>query len=109
MIQPEGRHSRPSPPLRGGGSSSDGSAAYEESPAAVIRRHRQVVMQRFIVCETLVVAVMAASVIAGISGRFATALPTPLFSIVPIGAAIIGTIIPILFFGGPKSRPRTRR
>jgi hypothetical protein len=66
-------------------------------------------MLYFIVLETMAIGVTIASAIAGISIRFAAESLTPVFRILPVGAAIVAAILPILFFGDPKRRNRTRR
>lgn len=77
-----------------------------ESVAGLIRRRRRVRMLRFIACETVAIGIMVASVIAGLSTRFATETLTPLFRMLPITAAAAATIIPILFYGNTGRRPR---
>jgi hypothetical protein len=66
-------------------------------------------MLYFIALETMAIGVTIASAIAGISIRFAAESLTPVFRILPVGAAVVAAILPILFFGDPKRRNRTRR
>jgi hypothetical protein len=80
-----------------------------EDPAALIRHRRRVRALWFIVFETVAIGVMAASIVAGISARFAAENLTPLFRILPISAAIVAVILPIFFFGDAKRRNRRRR
>jgi pyrroline-5-carboxylate reductase len=61
-------------------------------------------MIRFIAAETVAIAVLVVSVLAGISERFASASLTPVFRALPITAAIVAAVLPILFFGGPQGR-----
>jgi hypothetical protein len=59
---------------------------------------------RFIVAEVLVLSVLILSVLAGISERFSSESFTPVFRALPITAAVVAAILPILFFGDPKRR-----
>jgi len=59
---------------------------------------------RFVAAETLAVGILMASIIAGVSARFAVESLTPIFRILPIIAAAAAAILPILFFGNPKRR-----
>jgi hypothetical protein len=61
-------------------------------------------MMRFIAGEIVAIAVLAVSVLAGISERFAVESLTPIFRTLPIAAATIAAVLPILFFGHPKKR-----
>ncbi len=54
---------------------------------------------RFLLCETLALALLAGTVVAGVSERFVSDSFTPLFKYLPAGAAILAAIIPILFYG----------
>jgi hypothetical protein len=80
-----------------------------EDPAALVRHRRRVRTARFIVCETIAVAIMVASALAGVSARFAADNLTPIFRVLPVSAAIVAAILPIIFFGDPKRRNRPRR
>lgn len=80
-----------------------------EGLAALIRLRRRVRMLRFIVCEAVAIGIMVGSALAGLSARFAAESFTPIFRVVPIGAAIVATILPILFFGNPMRRKGARR
>jgi hypothetical protein len=71
-------------------------------PAALVRRRRRIRMARFVVAETVVIALMIGSVVAGVSARFAHESFTPIFRVLPITAAVVATILPIIFFGDPK-------
>jgi hypothetical protein len=61
-------------------------------------------MAQFIAVEIVALAILFGSVIAGISERFANESLTPLFRALPITAAIVAAVLPILFFGNPKRR-----
>jgi hypothetical protein len=76
----------------------------DQDPASVVRHRRRMRMARFIVAEIAAIAVLFGSVIAGISERFAVESLTPLFRTLPITAAIVAAVLPILFFGHPKRR-----
>jgi hypothetical protein len=80
-----------------------------EDPAALIRHRRRVRMVRFIVCEAVTIAVMVGSAVAGISERFAAENFTPVFRVLPVSAAVVAVVLPIIFFGDPKRRSRPRR
>jgi hypothetical protein len=78
----------------------------ELDPVAIARRRRRLRFARFIVFETLAVTILVASILAGISARFAAESLTPLFRVLPVVAASLAAILPILFFGDPKRRGR---
>ncbi|HVF71164.1 MAG TPA: hypothetical protein VM940_06115 [Chthoniobacterales bacterium] len=59
-------------------------------------------MARFLVAEAFAIAVMMASVVAGVSARFAADSLTPIFKVLPITAAVVAAILPIVFFGTSK-------
>jgi hypothetical protein len=80
-----------------------------DNVALIIRRRRRLRMLRFIVFEMIAIGVTVASAIAGISIRFATESLTPVFRVLPVGAAVIAAILPIAFFGHPERRNRKRR
>jgi hypothetical protein len=52
--------------------------------------------------ELFAIGVMIASIVAGISARFANDSLTPIFRVLPISAAVVTAILPIVFFGDPK-------
>jgi hypothetical protein len=81
----------------------------QEDPAALIRHRRRVRTVRFIICEAVAIAVMVGSAVAGISERFAAENFTPLFRVLPVSAAVVAVVLPIIFFGDPKRRNRPRR
>jgi len=72
--------------------------------AALVRHRRRVRLARFIAGEAIAIAVLVVSVLAGISERFVAESLTPLFRTLPITAAIVAAILPILFFGDPKRK-----
>jgi hypothetical protein len=74
------------------------------NPARLIRQRRRMRMMRFVAAETFAVAVLLVSVVAGISERFAAEALTPIFKVLPITAATVAALLPILFFGHPKRR-----
>jgi hypothetical protein len=78
----------------------------ELDPIAFVRHRRRLRLARFIAFETVAVAVLVASILAGISARFAAESLTPLFRVLPVTAASVAAILPILFFGDPKRRGR---
>ncbi len=80
-----------------------------ESVSAIIRRRRRAKMLWFIAFETLAICITVGSALAGISTRFAEESLTPIFHLLPIGAAIVVVILPVIFFGDPKRRNRSRR
>jgi hypothetical protein len=61
-------------------------------------------MARLVAAETFAVAVTIASVVAGISARFAAETFTPIFRVLPISAAVVAAILPIFFFGDLRRR-----
>jgi hypothetical protein len=63
-------------------------------------------MAGFIASETFAIGIFVASVLAGISERFASESLTPIFRILPITAAAVAALLPILFFAFPKGRGR---
>jgi hypothetical protein len=81
----------------------------EVNAARIIRHHRRTRMLRFITFEIVTVAITVISALAGISTRFAGDTLTPLFRVLPIGAAMTAVILPILFFGHPEFRNRSGR
>ena len=81
-----------------------GTVRNQTDPAIVARRRRRVRLARFIAFETVAIAVLLFSVVAGISERFAAESLTPIFRVLPITAAAVAAILPILFFGAPKRR-----
>jgi hypothetical protein len=85
---------------------SAGSSATEI--AGIIRHRRRVRLLYFIILEGVVIGLMIISAMAGISSRFAEESLTPIFRVVPVSAAIVSVILPIIFFGDPKRRNRSR-
>jgi hypothetical protein len=74
--------------------------------ADLVRRRRRVRLARFIAGEAIAIAVLVLSVLAGISERFAAETLTPVFRVLPITAACVAALLPILFFGHPKRKSR---
>jgi hypothetical protein len=68
----------------------------------LFRLRRRTRRRWFLLAEILSLAVMVGSVVAGISERFAAESLTALFRILPVAAAIVAGILPILFFGNPN-------
>jgi hypothetical protein len=81
-----------------------GQDSQARSIAEEVRRRRRIRTARFIAFETVAIAVFVISVLAGITERFAAETLTPLFRTLPITAAVVATILPILFFGDPKRK-----
>jgi hypothetical protein len=81
------------PPAAGGGLS---------RRAMESRRRRKFVW--FMVVESIAGGLIVASILAGLSLRFASESWTPVFRVLPVGAAIIATIVPILFYGNSRRR-----
>jgi hypothetical protein len=75
----------------------------------LVRERRRVRTTRFIVCEALAIGLLLGSMLAAFSTNFATGHPRPFLKMLPILAAAIATLIPVLFFGNPKRRNRGRR
>ena len=67
---------------------------------ALLRHKRRMRTVRFILFETIAIAVMVAS------ARFAPENLTPAFRVIPVTAATVAVILPILFFGNSKRRNR---
>jgi len=59
-----------------------------------------------VAAETFAIGLMVASIVAGVSARFADEALTPIFRVLPITAAVAAAILPILFFGDPKRKMR---
>jgi hypothetical protein len=74
----------------------------------LFRQRRRTRRRWFLLAEILSLAVMIGSIVAGISERFAAESLTPLFRTLPVAAAIVAGVLPILFFGNPN-RPSRRR
>lgn len=71
---------------------------------AFMRQRRRARRRWFLVAEALSLAVLFGSVAAGISERFAAESLTPVFRVLPIAAAIVAGVLPILFFGNRQGR-----
>jgi hypothetical protein len=71
---------------------------------AMVRQRRKRRRRWFLVAESLCLAVLVGSVLAGISQRFTAESFTPLFRIVPIAAALVAAILPIVYVGKPNRR-----
>jgi pyrroline-5-carboxylate reductase len=76
----------------------------EQEIAHLARRRRRLRLVRFMAAEAFALAILVLSVLAGISERFASESLTPIFRALPITAAAVAAILPILFFGGPKRK-----
>jgi hypothetical protein len=61
---------------------------------------------RFVIFELVALTVLIGSLLGGWATRFGTGDLAPVFHIVPIVAAVAMVILPILFFGHPKSPQR---
>lgn len=74
----------------------------DQEIARVVRRRRRMYWLRFLTSEALAIAVLVLSIMAGISERFVSESLTAVFRTLPIAAAVVAAILPILFFGDPK-------
>ena len=70
----------------------------------LFRKRRRTRRAWFLLAETLSLALLVGSVVAGISERYAADSLTPLFRILPIAAAMIAGLLPIIFFGHRRGR-----
>lgn len=84
-------------------------ASEARDPVVIAHLRRRRRWAWFIAAEIGAGAFLVASVTAGISERFAAESLTPLFRVLPIAAASLVAILPILFFGDPKRRSRRWR
>ena len=75
---------------------------------ALLRHKRRMRTIRFLVCEAIAIAVMVVSSLAATSLPFAAESLTPAFRMIPITAATVAVILPILFFWNPRRRNRRR-
>jgi hypothetical protein len=73
---------------------------------AILRQRRRVRRRSFLLAEMLSLTVLIGSILAGISQRFAADSFTPLFRILPIAAALVAAILPIIYFSNPQRRLR---
>lgn len=71
------------------------------------RRRRRMV--RFVAYEGAALLIMISSIVVGISTRFAIPALTPVLQIVPIGAAVLAGLIPIIFFARSTDGPFKRQ
>lgn len=67
-----------------------------------LRQRRKLRRRWFLLAELVSIAVFIASVIAGISERFSAESLTPLFRVLPIAAALVAGILPIVYFSNPS-------
>jgi uncharacterized membrane protein YoaK (UPF0700 family) len=72
--------------------------------ARLLRGRRRARLLRFVALETLAVALIIVSVIAGLSERFASESLTKIFELLPVAFAIVAVGLPIFFFGHPRHR-----
>jgi hypothetical protein len=56
----------------------------------------------FLVVESIAGGLILASILAGLSLRFASESWTPVFRVLPVSAAVIATVVPILFYGNSR-------
>jgi len=73
---------------------------------ALLRRKRRMRAVRFVVGEVIAIAVAVVSSLAATSARFGAENLTPAFRVIPITAATVAVILPILFFANPRRRQR---
>jgi hypothetical protein len=79
------------PPEAGGGSA---------RRALESRRRRKFAW--FLVVESIAGGLSLASILAGLSLRFASESWTAVFRVLPVSAAVIATVVPILFYGNSR-------
>ena len=70
---------------------------------------RRARLRRFVLLEVAVLLLLAISVTAGLSDRFADESLTAFFKTVTISLAVAAVVIPVAFYGRPKSDLRARR
>jgi hypothetical protein len=76
----------------------------ETEVARLMRRRRRARLARFIVLETLAIALTAASVLGGLMERFVSESLTKIFEVLPVTFAVVAVVLPIVFFGHPRHR-----
>jgi hypothetical protein len=75
---------------------------------ALFRQRRRARRRWFLLAEMLSLAVLVGSIVAGVSERFTAESLTPVFRVLPVAAAIVAGILPIIFFGSPNRRDGLR-
>jgi hypothetical protein len=78
--------------------------ALGESPRKALQSQRRRKLAWFLFVESIAVSAMIVSILAGFSLRFASESWTPAFRVLPVTAAIIATVLPILFYGNSRKR-----
>jgi hypothetical protein len=73
------------------------------------RRHRRTKLVRFIVFETLTIAVLLASAKMAVMERSSENSLAALYGTIVVIAAIAATVIPVIFFGLPPTLPTDKR
>ena len=77
---------------------------YSRDTAAIVRQRRRLRRRSFLLAEILTLALMLGSVLAGIYLRFTAESFAPLFRILPIAAAMLAALLPIIYFSNPHRR-----
>jgi fatty acid desaturase len=80
-------------------------APADPSRSAIKSRHRSKLVV-FIVAESIAIAVLIVSILMGLSLHSASEFWAPVLRVLPVGAAAVAAILPIVFFG--TNRPRRR-
>ena len=78
-------------------------------PALGRTNRRRARLRRFVLLESVVLLLLALSATAGLSDRFANESLTAFFKTVTISLAVAAVVIPVAFYGRPKSDLRARR
>ncbi len=79
------------------------------APWPSIKRRRRARLIRFVVYEVFAIALLAASVMTGLSHRATEDPLSVVAKILTIVSAIVVAAVPILFYGIPETLPRSRR
>ena len=80
--------------------------AMQADAVAILRQRRKVRRRRFQLAEIFSLIILLGSIAAGVSQRFTAQPLTPLFRILPIAAALLAGILPIVYFSNPNRRGR---
>ena len=70
------------------------------------RKRRRQKFVWFLAVESVAVLVMTVSILAGLSLRFSSESWTPVFRVLPVTAAVIAALLPILFYGNARGSRR---
>jgi hypothetical protein len=75
-------------------------------PRSALKPRNRPKLVLFLVAESVAIAILIVSVLAALSLRFASESWTPVFRVLPVGAAIVATVLPIAFYGNGRRRRR---